>query len=132
MKKINTVLKIILSVILIMPVLGAFGIFPEPTADMYNNAEAFAFIQILMNAKYLMIMMSGAFLISLICLWTKRIALASILLLPISLNIMGFHAFLDGGLFTGGAMMGNILFLINIYFLWYNRNQILPLLRQIS
>jgi hypothetical protein len=129
MKIINTILKVILSIILIIPILGTLGIFPEPTADMYNNMQGYEFIKILMDSKYVMIMMSAVFLISLICLWTKRVALASLLLLPVSLNIVGFHAFLDGGLLTSGAVMGNVLLLLNLYFLWKSCDQISPLLK---
>jgi hypothetical protein len=129
MKIINAILKVILSAILIMPILGSLRIFPEPTADMYTSIEAYTFIKVLMDSQYITIMMSAVFLISLICLWTKRVALASLLLLPISLNIVGFHAFIDGGLFTSGAIMGNVLFLINIYLLWQSRDQIKPLLK---
>lgn len=127
MKIINTILKVILSLMLIMPIFGTLGIFPEPTADMYTNIKGYEFIKIMMDSQYIMFMMSAVFLISLICLWTKRVALASLLLLPISLNIVGFHAFLDGGLLTSGAVMGNVLLLINLYFLWLNRAQISPL-----
>lgn len=129
MKIINTILKVLLSAMLIMPIFGTLGIFPEPTADMYNSIDAYAFIKVLMDSQYVMIMMSVVFLISLICLWTKRVALASLLLLPISLNIVGFHAFLDGGLLTSGAIMGNVFFLINIYLLWQSCDQIKPLLQ---
>ncbi len=124
MKIINTILKVILSLMLIMPIFGALGIFPEPTADMYTNATGYEFIKILMDSQYVMIMMSVVFFISLICLWTKRVALASLLILPITLNIVGFHAFLDGGLLTSGAVMGNVLLLLNLYFVWISRAQI--------
>ena len=124
MKIINTILKVILSLMLIMPIFGALGIFPEPTPDMYNTMMGYEFIKMLMDAQYIMIMMSVVFLIALICLWTKRVALASVLLLPITLNIIGFHAFVDGGLLTSGAVMGNILLLINLYFVWVSRAQI--------
>ena len=111
---------------LIMPIFGVLGVFPAPTPDMYNTATGYEFIKILMDTKYIMIMMAIVFLISLICLWTKRVALASLLLLPITLNIVGFHTFLDGALFTTG-LMGVIIFLLNVYFLWLSRTQIKPL-----
>lgn len=112
---------------LIMPIFGALGIFPEPTPDMYNTAMGYEFIKMLMDTQYIMIMMSVVFLISLICLWTKRVALASILILPITLNIIGFHAFVDGGIFTAGSVMADVIFLLNIYFLWLSWAQIKPL-----
>jgi len=72
--------------------------------------------------------MSVVFLISIFLLWTKREALAAILILPITINIVGFHAFLDNGLLVPGAIMGNILLILNLYFLWMNRKKYLPLL----
>ncbi len=113
-----------------MSVIGSFGFFPEPTANMYNNPEAFAFIEILMDVKYINIIMGIVFVLALFFIWTKRMALAAILILPITLNIIAFHAFLDGGLFTGGAVMGNVLFLINIYFLYKNKKSYTHLLQR--
>jgi hypothetical protein len=122
MKKIiDTFLKVLLSLLLLMPILGATGIFPAPTPDLYSNARAFEFIKIMMDTRYISIMMSVVFFLSLVCLWTKRTALAALLILPVTLNIIGFHAFMDSGLLTGGAVMGDVLFLLNIYFLWQNR-----------
>ncbi len=115
--------KILLTLLLISPILGVLGIFPAPTADMYGTPEAFQFVDILMKSRYITIMQAVVFLISIVCLWTKRTALASLLLLPISLNIVGFHAFLDNGLFTAGAIMGNVLFILNLAFLWQQRAQ---------
>ncbi len=122
MKKIiDIVLKVLLSVILVMPIFGVLGIFPAPTPDLYTTADAYQFIKLLMDYKYVSIMESVVFLLAFAALWTKREALAALLLLPITLNIVGFHAFMDGGLLTGGAVMGNVMFLINAYFLWQNR-----------
>ncbi len=130
MKILNTILKVVLSIILVIPILGSLGIFPAPTVEMYNSARAFAFIQLMTDSYYITFMMSVVFLISLISLWTSRVALASILILPVTLNIVGFHAFLDGGLLTGGALMGNVLFILNLYFLYQSRSQILPLFKK--
>jgi len=115
--------KVLLTLLLISPILGVLGVFPAPTADMYGTPEAFQFIDILMKSRYITIMEAVAFLISIICLWTKRTALAALLLLPITLNIVGFHAFLDNGLFTAGAIMGNVLLILNLAFLWQQRAQ---------
>ncbi len=124
MKKIiNIVLKIVLSLILVMPILGVLGIFPAPTSDLYNTPEAFDFVMMLTNAGYIMWMMAVVFLISLALIIKNKMALVSLLILPITLNIVGFHAFMDGGLLTSGAIMGNVFFLINIYFLWENREK---------
>ena len=119
----STVGKVVLTLLLITPILGALGIFPAPTPDMYGTPEAFQFIDIMMKSRYISIINSIVFLIAAVCLWTKRTALAALLLLPITLNIVGFHAFLDGGLHKPGAIMGNILFLLNLAFLWQQRGQ---------
>jgi hypothetical protein len=119
-KYIHVILKIIFSLLLLMPIIGASGIFPAPTADMYNTSEAFSFIEALMTASYINITMALVALVSLVLLWTRRTAAAALLMIPITLNIVSFHTFLDGGLFTGGALPGNIFFLMNIYFLWQN------------
>lgn len=113
--------KVILTLLLVMPIIGSLGIFPAPTADMYQTPEAFQFINLLMQSRYIMVINSVVYLITLFCLWTRRTALAALLLLPISINIVGFHTFLDGGLLTGGAVMGNVLLLLNLAFLWQQR-----------
>lgn len=130
MRAIDIIFKILLSLILLTPILGILGIFPAPTRNLYHNDLAFQFIQIIMNSKYINYMMCTTFAISIFCIWTSRVALASLLILPIVLNIVGFHAFLDGGLLTGGAVMGNILLIINLYFLWQNKKSYIHLLKK--
>lgn len=128
---IHIVLKVILTLILISPIFGVLGFFPEPTRDLYNTDIAFNFIEVIMNdARYISYLMSLVFAVSTVLLWTKREALAAILILPITLNIVGFHLFLDGGLFTSGAIMGNVLFLLNLYFIWKNKEQYAGLIRR--
>lgn len=129
-KYIHAGLKVILSIILFMPILGLTGVFPEPTADLYNTAIAFDFITMLYVASHVMYTMAVVHIIALSALWTRREALAALLILPITVNVIGFHAFLDGGLFTGGALMGNIMLLINLYLIWQNRTQYEALLQK--
>lgn len=130
MKKIlNITLKALLSLILLMPILGVTGIFPAPTPEMYNTPEAYDFIAMLMAGKYIMVIEAIVFALAILCLWTKRVALAALLILPITVNIIGFHLFLDGGLFTPGAVMANVLLVLNLYFLWQERKEYLPLLK---
>jgi hypothetical protein len=119
----TTIGKVLLSLLMITPILGTLGIFPPPTPEMYGSPEAFQFISLLMGSGYVMWMSTVVYLIALFCLWTKRTALAALLLLPITLNIVGFHAFLDTGLFTAGAIMGNVFLLLNLAFLWQQRAQ---------
>ena len=121
MKALNIIGRIILGLLFVTPIIGALGIFPAPTADMYNTPEAFAFIQMLMDIGYINILIAGVFAVCLVLVIMNRVAFMALLLLPVTLNIVCFHAFLDGGLFTAGALMGNILFLLNLYFLWQSR-----------
>lgn len=124
--------KVVLSLILLLPVLGATGILGEATRDLYNTDIAFSFIQMLVEIKYINYLMAIVHVIALVALWTRREALAALLILPISLNVVGFHLFLDGGLFTSGAVMGNIMLLLNAYLLWKNRAAYEALLRPAS
>ena len=127
-KTIDIVLKVILSLILILPILGTTGIFPPPTQDLYNTPEAFQFILALQETRYINVIMVAVHIVALVCLWTRRTALAALLILPITVNVVAFHLVLDGGLLTGGAVLGNIMLLINAYFLWQHRSQYAPLL----
>ena len=129
MKVINVILKILLTLILVTPILGATGIFPAPTPDMYNTPEAYEFIAILMAGKYIMIIDAIVFALAIICLWSKRVALAALLIFPITVNIVCFHLFLDGGLFTPGAVMADVLLALNLYFIWQERKEYANLLK---
>lgn len=131
-KVINVVLKVLFSLILIMPLAGVFGLFPAPTADLYNTPQAFSFIQILMDTKYIPYINAVVFFVTFVLLWTKRTALAALLVLPITVNIVAFHLVLDGGLFKAGAIMGNVMLLLNIYFLWTNKSRYASLLDKAS
>lgn len=128
MKIVNIVLKAILSLILVLPILGVLQIGPPATRDLYNTDEAFQFIETLNEVRYISIIMAVVHVLALVCLWTKRTALAALLILPITVNVVGFHLVLDGGLLTGGAVLGNILLLLNAYFLWQNRQRYAPVM----
>jgi putative oxidoreductase len=129
MKKfIPIVLKIVLSLLLISPILGALGLFPEPTRELYNTDQAYEFIMTLMNSGYINILMAIVFGVCFILIIKNKMAIVALLLVPITLNIVCFHLFLDGGIFTKGAIMGDVLFLINMYFLWQQRDRYRALL----
>lgn len=123
MKILNIIFRVVLCLILVTPILGALGIFPAPTEDLYKNKEAFYFINMLFMTKYIIYIDAIVFLLAIILTITNRMAITALLILPITVNIVAFHAFLDGGLLTSGAIMGNILLLLNIYFLWQNREK---------
>lgn len=121
MKIVHNILKILLSLLLLMPVLGTLGLMPPPTRDLYNTDEAFAFIQALFDSSYVLYTMAVVHVVAILALWSKREALAALLIAPITVNIIGFHIFLDG-LFESGAIMAIVLTLLNAYFLWKNRD----------
>lgn len=123
MKILNIVLKVVLCLLMVSPIIGTLGIFPAPTADMYNTPEAFTFIECLMAASYINWIMAVVFAAAIVLVATGRTALAALLILPVTVNIISFHAFLDGGIFTMGALMADVLFALNLYFLWVCRGQ---------
>lgn len=129
-KYLHIIAKVLFSLILLMPVLGVTGIFPPATRDLYNTDEAFAFIEMLNTAVYIMYMMAVVHLLAIFALWRRREVVGALFVLPISLNVVGFHFWLDGGLLTAGASMGNVMLLINLYLLWIHRNKLVQLARQ--
>ncbi|MGL5831317.1 MAG: hypothetical protein ACRCZE_04180, partial [Candidatus Altimarinota bacterium] len=126
MKIVNIILKVLLCLLMVTPILGATGMFPAPDASYYNTPQAFSFIQMIMGG-YITYTMAAVFAAAIVLIIMSRTALAALLILPITVNIIGFHAFLDGGLLTPGAIMGNILLVLNVYFLWYSRKTYAPL-----
>lgn len=128
MKILDAVLRTLLALLIVTPILGVAGIFPAPTREMYGNDAAFNFIQAISASGYIMWTMAAVFAVAIFLTVTNRMAAAALLILPITVNIVGFHAFLDTGLFAGGAIMGNVLALLNAYFLWQNRARYAALL----
>lgn len=118
MKKLDIVAKVVLGLICIMPVLGATGVFPPPTRDLYNTDIAFAFIQMLMTTMYINYAIGAISVVAIVLMLTRRTALALLLLTPVTFNVMAFHLFLDGGLFTAGAVLGNVMLIAHVYLLW--------------
>lgn len=122
MKIVHIVAKVLLSLIFILPAFGLSGIFPAPTRDLYHTDAAFAFITMMMNgAQYIDYMMVGVLLLALCALWTKREALAALLALPITANVIGFHLFLDGGLLNAGSLPALVMLTTNLYLLYKNK-----------
>ena len=121
MKIINIICKVLFGLIIAMPMIGALGVFPPPTPDLYNTAEAYDFIIALTNVGYITAIMAVVCFASIVLMFTNRMALVALLMLPITVNVVAFHAVIDGGLFTAGASLGNLMLILNVYFLWQNR-----------
>lgn len=131
MKKIlHIIAKIVLSLIILLPIGGTTGLLGEATRDLYNTDLAFAFIEMLTRVMYIDYIMAAVLIVALIALWTKREALAALLIAPITVNVVAFHAFIDGGLMTGGAALANVMLLLNLYLLWKSRAAYRPLVTQ--
>jgi hypothetical protein len=132
-KYLHTIAKVIFSLTLLMGVLGLlslFGLIPGPTRELYNTDIAFTFIQTITASGYISLGIGIASIFSLIALWTRREGLAALIILPVTVNIIGFHAFLDGGVFTSGSIAADIFFLLNLYFLYVNRGTLKLLLKK--
>lgn len=123
MKILDIILKVILCLIIALPIAGATGVLGEATRELYNTDQAFAFIQMLTDTAYIPYINALIFAVAIVLIIMDRMALVALLLLPLTVNIVAFHLFLDGGLFTGGALLGNIMLVINVYFLWRCRAQ---------
>jgi len=122
MKIFHIITKVLISLICILPAFGLFGIFPTPTRELYHTDSAFAFMQLIMNsASYIDWMMVVVLLLAVVALWTKREALAALLIAPITLNVIGFHLFLDGGIVNPGSIPAILMVFINGYLLYANR-----------
>lgn len=129
-KTLHIFAKVIFSLILVMPILGVLDIFPPATRDLYNSDEAFAFIEALTAASYILYLLAVVHVLAIIALWTKREVVGALLVLPITFNVVGFHLVLDGGLFTAGAMMGNVMLALNLYLLYRHRDKLVALASQ--
>lgn len=129
-KNLHIVAKVVFSLILLLPVVGILGKLGEPTRALYNTDQAFAFIVMLGEVAYINYMMVVVHILALIALWTKREALAALLELPITLNVVAFHLVIDGGLLTAGASLGNLMLILNVYFLWVHRDLIKTLVER--
>ncbi len=130
MKILNTIAKVVFGLIIALPVIGITGVFPPPTPDLYNTKLAFDFIEMLMNVMYINVIMAVVCAVTIYLMITRRMALAMLLVLPITVNVVAFHAVIDGGLFTAGASLGNLMLLLNLYFIWQNRMQYKTLLER--
>ncbi len=121
------VAKVLFSLIILLPVASLVGLLLgfdiDPKREYYYTDEAFEFIKVLMAAGYITAINAVVFAVSLYLIWTKRVALAAVLVFPITVNVVAFHLFLDAGLLTGGAALGNLMLIINLYFFWYHKEQ---------
>jgi len=111
-------MRVLFGLVLILPLLGALHIGPAPTADLYTPA-GWNFMSALMQTGYMIYVLGLISFICLVLVIMNRTALAAVLIAPITVNIVLFHAFLDP---TPALALipAAILLVTNVYFLWLN------------
>lgn len=119
MKILTVVLRYLLTLLLLMPVLGALGVFPAPTADLYTP-QGWAFMSAMMATGYMMLLLAVLCAVCIVLLVLNRTAVAALLLAPMTVNVMMFHWFLDAAPVSASSSMGYLLLILNAYFLWRN------------
>jgi len=102
--------------------LGLFGFVPpEP-----SSAEGIRFHEVLKSSPYLMPLITLAFIV---CGVSNMLgifsALSTLILLPISVNILLFHSFMGGG----GLVAAIVFFAVNLYLCWYHKEVYSGILR---
>ncbi len=120
MKILSIVLRVLLVLLLLTPILGATGVFPAPTADLYTP-NGWTFMSALMGSGYLIPLIAVLCAVCIVLVVMNRMALAAALLSPFALNVLCFHAFVDTGIISAPAILGDLLFAITAFFLWQNR-----------
>ncbi len=122
MKILDVIMRVLLGLISLLPILGITGVFPQPTADMYTP-QGWAFISVLFTSPYIMPLMGAVFVACFVLTVLNRMALAAILLAPITVNIICFHVFLDAAPISASGIPAYVLLACNAYFLWRNRSK---------
>lgn len=122
MKILRIVLRVLVCLLLLTPILGATGVFPAPTADLYTPS-GWAFMSAIMATPHMFPLIAITCGVSLVFFLMRRDALAAVILAPLTVNVIGFHAFVDTGLLSPSASLGIVLLVCNAFFLWDNRKK---------
>lgn len=122
--KIQLVARIILGLILLVFGLNVFFQFlPQPEMEMPEAAQKL--IEGMMAAQYFMPLIGGVQVVVAVMLLTNRfVALGLLLLAPLSVNIILYHAFLD----LKSILPGLIVAGLNLYLMFANKTKYDPVL----
>ena len=102
---------------------GFLNFIPQPEKPMPEGATAFA--GALMKTGYMFPLIAGTQLLAGVLLLLNRfVPLALVLLMPILVNIIAFHLFLE----PAGTVPGLVLTLFTLYLAWVYRRAYVPLL----
>lgn len=115
-------MKVLFGLLLLLPVLGVLGVFPQPTADMYSP-PGWAFMQALMATGYMLPLVGITCAVCLVLLLIGRTALAAVIITPLTVNIVLFHLVLDHTMFTSSALPAWVFLICNAFFLWTEREK---------
>lgn len=126
MKILHTTLRILLAVLLLIPVAGVIGLFPEPTAEMYSP-EGWIFMSALMTSGYMMPLIGITCAICAVLLVMNRTALAAVLLAPFTVNVIVYHWFFDPTPISAASIPAYVLLVLNLFFLVRNKKAYAPL-----
>lgn len=128
MRILSVVLRVLFALLLLTPVLGALGVFPAPTADLYTP-EGWAFMSAMMETGYMMPLLGVLCAVCLVLVVIGRTGLAAVLIAPMTVNVMFFHWFLDAAPISASSSLGYVLLVCNVFFLWKHWDAYKPMLR---
>lgn len=102
---------------------GFLHFIPEPKTPMPEAAAAFA--GGLMKSGYMFPLIMGTqLLVGILLLMNRFVPLALLLIMPVLVNIIAFHVFLQ----PAGVVPGAVLMVIELYLAWCYRSAYRPLL----
>ena len=102
---------------------GFFHFIPQPSKPMPEGAVAFA--GAMMKTGYLFQMVMGTqLLVGVLLLFNRFVPLALVLIMPVLVNIIAFHVFLE----PAGIGPGAFLLALELYLAWVYRKAYLPML----
>ena len=102
---------------------GFLHFIPQPSKPMPEGAVAFA--GAMMKTGYLFQMVTGTqLLVGVLLLLNRFVPLALVLIMPVLVNIIAFHVFLE----PAGIGPGAFLLALDLYLAWVYRKAYLPML----
>lgn len=102
---------------------GFLNFMPPPSKPMPEGAVAFA--GALLKTGYMFPMIAGTqLLVGVLLLLNRFVPLALVLIMPILVNIIAFHIFLE----PSGTAPGAVLMLLELYLAWSYRHAYCPML----
>ena len=103
---------------------GFLNFIPPPKKPMAEGAMAFA--GALMKTGYMFPLIAGTqLLVGVLLLLNLFVPLALVLIMPVLVNIIAFHIYLE----PSGSAPGVVLLALNLYLAWAYRNAYCPMLR---